>query len=58
MQGASPAEKVQVAMLNMNSEQAQSAATGAVATSQDSTVKPSVSALDKATFTVNGVTNT
>ena len=56
MRGSTAAEKAQVAMINIGGEQTQSAATGAVPTSQGSTVAPSVSSLSKSVFTVDGVT--
>jgi hypothetical protein len=56
MRGSTAAEKAQVAMINMGGEQTQSAATGAVPTSQGTTVAPSVSSLSKSVFTVDGVT--
>ena len=57
LKGASPAEKAKVAMINIGGEQTQSAATGAVPTSQGTTVSPSVSSLSKSVFTANGVTD-
>jgi hypothetical protein len=56
LRGVSPAEKAKVAMINIGGEQTQSAATGAVPTSQGTTVAPSVSSLSKSVFTVDGVT--
>lgn len=56
LRGPSKEEKARVAMINIGGEQTQSAATGAVPTSQGSTVAPSVSSLSKSVFTVDGVT--
>jgi hypothetical protein len=56
LRGASKEEKARVAMINMGGEQTQSAATGAVPTSQGSTVPPAVSSLSKSIFAVDGVT--
>ena len=56
MRGSTAAEKAQVAMINIGGEQTQSAATGAVPTSQGTTVAPAVSSLSKSVFTVDGVT--
>ena len=56
LRGPSKEEKAKVAMINMGGEQTQSAATGAVPTSQGTTVAPSVSSLSKSVFTVDGVT--
>ena len=57
LQGLSASERGQrIAMINIGGEKTQSAATGVVPTSQDSTVAASVSALDKRIFTPNGVT--
>lgn len=56
LRGSSASEKAQVAMINIGGEQTQSAATGAVPTSQGSTVAPAVSSLSKSVFTVDGVT--
>ena len=56
LRGYTAAEKAQVAMINIGGEQRESAATGRVPTSQDSTVAPSISSLSKSVFTVDGVT--
>ncbi len=56
LRGPNASEKAQVAMINIGGEQTQSAATGAVPTSQGSTVAPAVSSLSKSVFTVDGVT--
>ena len=56
LRGPNASEKAQVAMINIGGEQTQSAATGAVPTSQGTTVAPSVSSLSKSVFTVDGVT--
>ena len=56
LRGASKEEKARVAMITMGGEQTQSAATGAVPTSQGSTVPPAVSSLSKSIFAVDGVT--
>jgi len=56
LRGPSKEEKARVAMINMGGEQTQSAATGAVPTSQGSTVPPAVSSLSKSIFAVDGVT--
>lgn len=56
LRGPNASEKARVAMINIGGEQTQSAATGAVPTSQGTTVAPSVSSLSKSVFTVDGVT--